>query len=336
MKHNKTTANYTKIAIIGNGFDKAHGYATGYDDFITDIGEDYFGEYKELLRDYCGTDIKWSDFEDRVGALAAAFFQRLFSDDADYEKTRAESLEFNSWFLDLHDKLAEYLRKETAKKDLKKFRSISRVLKKNTLAVNFNYTDTVSYYHCPVSHVHGSLLENDIVLGFDPPMAGCFTPYESEKWHKVLRRDSLEFRRYVRSTLAGNIADADYDKLVDGYEEILNISTSGKGFEDEDINGWDYEKIYREFLRQKEGHYEWDWDGICVDSVKQLFVIGHGIIADKEYLLSLLRKCTQLQKVIIFSYDGESAEEWQQKADFFKPFCKKVLKRRYTRLSRGC
>lgn len=336
MSRKNKKKNYTGIAIIGNGFDKAHGYATGYDDFIKAVGDAYFDEYKELLRDYCGTDLKWSDFEERVGCLAAEFYQRFLMEPDNYDQVRKDLFRFNLWFQDLHEALAEYLRKEIARKEQKKIRSINRVLKRKTLAVNFNYTSTVDCYQSPVIHVHGSLRENDIVLGFDPPSAGCMISYENNKWHKELRRNNLQFHRYVRVGIDEGRIEADYDELISGYEEIVAISTSGKGFEDEDINGWEHEKIYRDFLKRAEGHNEQEWDAICLDKVKKLFVIGHGIIADKEYLLSLMRKCTRLRKVVIFSYEGEPQAEWQQKADFFKPFCKKIVKRRYTRLKRRC
>lgn len=47
MSRKEKKKNYTGIAIISNGFDKAHGYATGYDAFIKDVGDDCFDEYKE-------------------------------------------------------------------------------------------------------------------------------------------------------------------------------------------------------------------------------------------------------------------------------------------------
>lgn len=36
MKH------YTRLAIIGNGFDLAHGLKTSYKSFVKHIGEDFF------------------------------------------------------------------------------------------------------------------------------------------------------------------------------------------------------------------------------------------------------------------------------------------------------
>lgn len=335
MKDRNRTAKYTGIAIIGNGFDIAHGYATKYSDFAESIGEAYFGEYREFLRGYCGTDSKWSDFEDCVAILSLRFFHASIEDYENYEQIQKDQLKFNEWFLDLHRTLSDYLRQELARKPFHKIRSISRVLKKKTLALNFNYTDTASCYQSKVIHLHGSLSEDDIILGFDPPSPSCLAPYESDKWQKELRRDNLKFHRYIRSKISEKTMNGDYNELISGYDRIVAISSSNKGFEEEDINGWDYEDIYRDFLSQQEGHHERDWEGICFDSVKRLYVIGHGIIADKEYLTSLLQKCTQLKKVIIFSYNGEPEEEWKQKADFFKPFCKRVVKRRYTRLSRG-
>ena len=57
-----------RIIIIGNGFDKAHGLATGYKDFIDNywlnVSGHIFKGYKRLLEEHWGTINDPSPYED--------------------------------------------------------------------------------------------------------------------------------------------------------------------------------------------------------------------------------------------------------------------------------
>ena len=57
-----------RIIIIGNGFDKAHGLATGYKDFIDNywinVSGHIFNGYKRLLEEHWGTINDPSPYED--------------------------------------------------------------------------------------------------------------------------------------------------------------------------------------------------------------------------------------------------------------------------------
>ena len=39
----------TQLAIIGNGFDLAHGYHTRYVDFTESVGDDFFRKYRHYM-----------------------------------------------------------------------------------------------------------------------------------------------------------------------------------------------------------------------------------------------------------------------------------------------
>lgn len=43
----------TQLAIIGNGFDLAHGYHTRYVDFTESVGDDFFRKYRHYINNYC-------------------------------------------------------------------------------------------------------------------------------------------------------------------------------------------------------------------------------------------------------------------------------------------
>ena len=40
----------TQLAIIGNGFDLAHGYHTRYVDFTESVGDDFFRKYRHYIK----------------------------------------------------------------------------------------------------------------------------------------------------------------------------------------------------------------------------------------------------------------------------------------------
>ena len=63
-----------RIIIIGNGFDKAHGLATGYKDFIDDYWTDFschfYNGYRRYLAENFGT-VHIKPYEDEFAILEA-------------------------------------------------------------------------------------------------------------------------------------------------------------------------------------------------------------------------------------------------------------------------
>lgn len=58
--------------------------------------------------------------------------------------------------------------------------------------------------------------------------------------------------------------------------------------------------------------------------ISTIVVLGHGIEADRVFLEKIVKKCSHLKKVVIFRYAGESDSSYNAKADFFKPYCKRI------------
>lgn len=57
---------YSRLAIVGNGFDLAHGFETKYEDFVKHYGEKRFGRFKALFEQYrpsTDEEIQWNEFE---------------------------------------------------------------------------------------------------------------------------------------------------------------------------------------------------------------------------------------------------------------------------------
>lgn len=131
------TKNYTSLAIIGNGFDLAHGYHTLYKNFTDYIGEDALQNYRAYVDTY-GTPSPWNAFEKCVEELSYTFYQYELTD-ADFNDTTI--IPFNNAFGELKKKLMDYLQREQKRIPLEKKPTIEKYLGRSTLAFTFNYTN---------------------------------------------------------------------------------------------------------------------------------------------------------------------------------------------------
>jgi len=188
------------LLIIGNGFDLAHGLKTSYHDFIRHSIEEkqnnvsYCNKLfpKKRYQDYDSfmTNIKvnsaftgiknhllleilrkeaienWCDIE-------GVYFQ-ILNETKNRKGNYSNIKKLNDDFQDIKDCLGKYLLEEQ-----KKFKSIetyhtflNKFLTKNTLIVNFNYTDILNQYFSDYEgqmiHIHGELQNesNPIIFGF--------------------------------------------------------------------------------------------------------------------------------------------------------------------------
>lgn len=311
---------HTCLAIVGNGFDLAHGYRTSYDNFTTAIGEGFFSEYKNYLNTYCGCHDAWNHFEKQVETITAAFYQKVLSDEGLDDNVIRK---FNTAFLLIKEKLVAYLQSEIASKSFHKIDTVKRHLENQTVVLNFNYTNTVEHYLRDIIYVHGSVNEGEIVLGYDPTDALCLASYENRKWFKPLCRDRLAFKRDIKEKFNVTSNDALYLELCNEYEQILSWKESGKGLEDEDVAKLAHAIFFHEYMESRSDN------NITFPNIKKLVLLGHSIQSDETYLSEVLNKCQNLKKVIIFSYAGEPQNEWDKKAHFFAPYCKNIVKELY-------
>ena len=65
----------TQLAIIGNGFDLAHGYHTRYVDFTESVGDDFFRKYRHYINNYC-PQMDWHRFEECADQLTVPLMRK--------------------------------------------------------------------------------------------------------------------------------------------------------------------------------------------------------------------------------------------------------------------
>lgn len=59
--------------------------------------------------------------------------------------------------------------------------------------------------------------------------------------------------------------------------------------------------------------------------IKTLVVLGHGIESDKVFLKSIIEKCINIEKIIIYRYANESDINFNRKCSFFKTYCDNIV-----------
>ena len=191
MEHHQQ--NFTQFAIIGNGFDLAHGYHTRYADFTESVGDDFFQKYRHYINDYC-PQMDWHRFEECADQLTFSFNEEdLRCDTAADEIIKT----FNDNFQKIKIALIDYLKKEQVRIPFSPKAIISSYLSSSALALTFNYTNLCENYIRNIIYIHGSLAENEIVLGYDPVSPFCFPDFDTIRWYKGFCRERLSFSRYL-------------------------------------------------------------------------------------------------------------------------------------------
>lgn len=310
------------LAVIGNGFDLAHGYQTDYHSFIQKVSDKNLDRFKA----YCQKEqeIKtWYDFETNIRILSETLFQQSLAlpDNKKWKKNRKQVQELKTIFQAIHQRLIQYLKEET-NKPAKKLTSVQPYLNENTAIINFNYTETETIYNensfqGKTFHVHGSLKENDIILGYDGLNAACFSQYEDIQWSKDLCREDLAFRRALQKK-----DDETYRCLLSGLKEYRRQENTGKGIDDETeylIPNFSEIKNLLQNIRNKPSIPE-----LRYQQIKTVVVLGHGIEADQNFLKRILSACTNLQKIVLFRYEKEPEASIQRKRDFLLPYSQNI------------
>lgn len=317
----KRKKTYKTLAIIGNGFDIAHNYATLYKSFIDATKS----ESLDIFKEYCekdGSITTWYSFEENIKRLTEEMHNQSFREGCDFDVVSQEQVRLRDVFIDIHNLLIRYLKQETESKPVIKLPLVKKYLKRKTKAISFNYTKIAAAYSCDVFYVHGSLAEDDILLGYDYRDEVCLAQYDDIRWGKIICRKALAFRRYLKNDLQLQPGSAEYDERIAGIEAYLHYENSGRGI---DVEVEDFIPHYQ-FVDQFMQAYRKDGDipRINYSKVSTIVVLGHGIEADRIFLEQILKKCTRLKKVVIFRYAGESDISYKAKSDFFKPYCKRI------------
>lgn len=309
------------LAIVGNGFDLAHGFRTDYKSFVAHTADPSLDRFRELCQNEGGITT-WYLFEENIGSLSTQLFQSSMAEDADYDAARGKVAELKDTFQQLHPLLTRYLRDETAKGPVRKLASVKKYLKRKTKVLTFNYTDVVRAYTENIYYVHGSLSEENILLGYDARLEPCLAGYDDIFWSKDIRREALDFRRYLTEERGLEEGSPEYSGLISSMESYQHWGNSGRGIDDEvEAMIPDFSQVDGFFKRRgKRGEVP----GVDFGRIRTIVVLGHGIEADRAFLTQMLRKCRHLKKVVIFRYDGESDRSFEEKAAFFRPYCKRI------------
>lgn len=314
------------LAIVGNGFDLAHGFDTDYQSFVAHTTDPNLDRFRKLCENEGGITT-WYLFEQNIGSLSSQFFMDSMAETADYDAARRKITELKDTFQQIHPLLTQYLRQETAKKPVKKLTSVKKYLKRKTKVVTFNYTDVVQAYTDNIYYVHGSLKEENILLGYDARMEPCLAQYEDIFWSKNIRREALDFRRYLKEERGLEESSPEYSSLMSSMESYQHWENSGRGIDDGvEATLPHFSQVDGFFKRRtKRGEIP----GVDFGKIRTIVVLGHGIEADRAFLTQMLRKCRCLKKVVIFRYNGESDSSFEGKAAFFRPYCKRIRAARY-------
>lgn len=174
--------NYTTLAIIGNGFDLAHGYDTTYRSFVDSMKSEVLDEFRQICDDEA--IVTWYDFENNIKELSLNLYQKAIMGDEAPEVYDAKIAHANDIFKKLHKILTDYLKAETMNHPVRKLRSIRRFISRHTMLINFNYTSTPEAYSGDVFYVNGSLAEDNILLGYDYRDEPCLIGMDFMYWSK--------------------------------------------------------------------------------------------------------------------------------------------------------
>lgn len=219
-----------KIAIVGNGFDISHGLKTGYSDFADTLDKKIKEDWERVLIENDVHPSTWYSFEEAIDKITAnwqgEYFNTVVKMDERTEKILLNKInEINQIFSEMNGLLVEYLLEEDSKKIVLK-ETIKEVIDHNTKVINFNYTSTVEKYTKNIYYIHGSLAENEIVLGYKQRAEATGIMAEATEFDKNKLRESLNFRRYL---ISREIKDKELTKEIDDFKPHVKRMFSGRG-----------------------------------------------------------------------------------------------------------
>lgn len=217
------------IVIIGNGFDLSHNLKTNYKSFIKHVKEnssekdnkfEQFYTYKKdsntkrsrkRSNNTFFEHIERSDRENWCN-IEAAYFNKL-----NQKNVHVEHL--NKEFKSVKDALEDYLVIEDSKSaKIDAYNSIFSLFKSRTIAINFNYTNTLKHYSdyfSEVIHIHGELKNpnNPIIFGYAA---------NKEKTFELLEKDNDSYLEFIKQY--EYLGSDSYQKLLHAMNYSTNIN----------------------------------------------------------------------------------------------------------------
>ncbi|MDO9155220.1 MAG: AbiH family protein [Paludibacter sp.] len=168
------------LFIIGNGFDLAHGLETSYNDFIKSFQKKVNNNDKILhyilLNEYNNAHRNWSDIEMLYFNILNNYNNKTYLYNhhrirTTYNNSKDLNHDFNILKLHLNDYLEIQQKKIKSIKALEYLFSVFN--EKETLVLNFNYTNTLSQYlqsnnNIKCINIHGEInnVSNPMIFGF--------------------------------------------------------------------------------------------------------------------------------------------------------------------------
>jgi len=317
-----------RLAILGNGFDIAHGYLTSYQNFYETVGPEHFESFRKLCEDMLQTTYEegsnWYQFEDLMDQVAFMSRQRAMEDPSISDEIMRKMHLINEEFEKIQYLLKEYLISTQCGKEQFKLKSIARMITDNTAVINFNYTNTAERYSNNINYVHGTLSEDYIIFGYPLRMEFDFMPSESVRYSKERLYEMLEFRRWLAKEIKPT--KTEHKALMKQMWECVNNLYSEIGeytipFDDELSEEELPEpiRLYGEMKGFLPTQMALEFE--C-DDIESIVIIGHSLKAD-EYLIGeqILKKCTNTRTIYLFRYEGESEISVEGKRNFITKYC---------------
>lgn len=319
-----------RIVIVGNGFDLAHGLKTSYRQFaqkyIDHVVIKKFHQYVDFLdgdnpfldEEGLIKNIEWYSFELNMERLIKWNYKNEINSGGMNVDGNLSKL--NNLFTELERLLKKYLVEECSSQKVTLIESVQDCFDEYTLAISFNYTDTIKLYTNRYYYVHGSLSDDKyIIIGFATGDLPCLCSGDSINFLKDVRKEELSYLRYLTENGCNNII-----KELDKFKRHAVSLFSGKGeydleYKNEEQDTYDTTdlssclKKYAEKNRYAPKRESYDYT-----AVEEIVVMGHGLEADLIYLTGIFEKASKLDKVILYSYDGENGDEIERKIKVLK------------------
>lgn len=353
----------SKLAIVGNGFDLSHGLKTGYYDFYKSLEKDHKTKWQNLLKEFNIHTNDWYDFEEAISNITNKWHEQYFEScgvDNDFEKQQNILLEkinqINSVFRDLDKQLFEYILNEEKKPTTLKV-SIQEALEFDSYVITFNYTNLIKKYCKNIYHIHGSISEEFIVLGYKLRAESTAMAFIGTKYNKLKLREKLNFRRFLKQH---NLTSTEIGSELEKFDIHVDCMYSGKGGYEFDYSKQTYysnteytksklfehspfnmfisncnanvlsekiEKMARKERLQQTSEYINSYGElndfqvapldtkVPYSEIDEVIILGHSLKADIEILEHLFPLLTNLDSVILFTFNKEKENDILEKEE---------------------
>lgn len=202
------------LYIIGNGFDKYHGLATGYSDFRCYMMQNHHDEWKRigLIFNRKNPDQLWSNFEKELETFDAL---KLVKKNVESWMNLTLN-EFENQFDVFHNAILGYFHEWILQIDMNKENKKRLELDKNALFLSFNYTNTLEKLYGissnQICYIHGNTLNSNSLR----PIVG-----HSHK-HNCVAKVQNEIRQYIKTLDKCPKWAVNFDDFADIVLEELN------------------------------------------------------------------------------------------------------------------